>query len=106
MIGVKVRLRTKEYEIPSLTFAEVEQFIADETLNRIPSPDSAGMGLLVAPVREATMTVLLAALRHNYPEIAKEELASELDMENASRAVAALMGASKLERKEPGAGEA
>lgn len=106
MPGVKVKLRTKEYEIPSLCFDEVERFSADGTLARVPL--NAATMIAHPDSREAAMTVLLAALRWNYPEITREEVSRELDLENCARAMDAVMGSSGLlaAAKESGAGEA
>lgn len=104
MIGTKVQLRSKEYEVPSLSFDEVERFAKDGTLARVPMN---GITMLAVPEsREAAMVVLLAALRWNYPEITREEVARELDLDNAERAMAAVMGSSKLLKREADAGEA
>lgn len=102
MIGETVRLRTKTYRVPSLSFDEVEKFALDGTLAKVPAN---GLTMLAVPEsREAALSVLLSALRWNYPEIGREEVARELDLENCERAMAAIMGATKLTVKgtEPG----
>ena len=103
MIGTKVHLRTKEYVIPSLSFDEVAQFALDGTLEQVPNK---GAGLFVPAMREAAMAVLLSALKWNYPEITREEVARELDLDNCERAMAAVLGATGLVKRENDAGEA
>jgi hypothetical protein len=105
-IGVKVKLRTLEVEVPSLTFDEVERFSTDGTLGRIPTPEYAAKGMLIPEVRAAMMKALLAALSHGEVQFTREQVAAELDLENVGRVFAALMGACRLERKENDAGEA
>jgi hypothetical protein len=98
MIGTRVKFRSKEYVVPSLSFDEVERFSLDGTLDKVPMN-----GLTMVAVkesREAAMTVLLAALRWNYPEIAREEVAKELDLDCCARVMAAVMCSSKLLAKE------
>lgn len=103
MIGTKVQLRSKVYEVPSLSFDEVERFSADGTLGKVPQN---GITMLAIPEsREAAMTVLLAALRWNYPEITRDEVAKELDLDNCERAMAAVMGSTKLLAKAADTGE-
>lgn len=104
MIGTTIRLRSKEYQVPSLSFDEVEKFSLDGTLGKVPQN---GITMLALPEsREAAMVVLLSALRWNYPEITREEVARELDLDNCERAMAAVMGSTKLLLKEADAGEA
>lgn len=103
MIGTKVQMRSKAYQVPSLSFDEVEQFSLDGTLAKVPQN---GITMLAMPEsRAAAMTVLLAALRWNYPEITREEVARELDLDNCERAMAAVMGSTRLLVRESDAGE-
>jgi hypothetical protein len=103
MIGKKVQLRTREFVIPSMSFEEVERFALDGTLAKVPAN---GLTMLALPEsREAAMSVLLASLRWNYPEIKREDVAAELDLENCERAMSAVMGSSRLLSKEKGTGE-
>lgn len=95
--GTKVKLRTREYEVPSLTFGEVERFKLSGVLDKVPAN---GATALVQPESmAAAIEVGLAALRWNYPEITRDELMGELDLGNAERFVAALMAASGLTRR-------
>jgi hypothetical protein len=106
VIGTKLKLRSNEYWVPSLSFDEVERFALDGTLAKVPQN---GVTMLAIPEsREAAMTVLLAALRWNYPEITRNEVARELDLDNCEMAMAAVMGSTKLLKlgQEAGAGEA
>jgi hypothetical protein len=55
--------------------------------------------------RDAAMVVLLSALKWNYPEITREEVGRELDLDNCESAMAAVMGSTRLLAKgdrEPG----
>jgi hypothetical protein len=101
--GTKVQFRTKEYEVPSLTFGEVERFKLDGTLDKVPA--NGATALAQPEAREAAVSVVLAALRWNYPEITREELLEELDLGNAERVIAAVLGISGLLRR-TGEGEA
>ena len=104
MIGSAIKLRTKEYLVPSLSFDEVERFAKDGTLGKVPSN---GITMLALPEsRAAALAVLLASLRWNYPEITEDEVRRELDLDNCERAMAAVMGSSRLIPKEKEPGEA
>jgi hypothetical protein len=104
MIGTKVQLRTKEFVVPSLSFDEVEQFAKDGTLGKVPSN---GITMLAMPEsRAAAMAVLLSALRWNYPDITAADVGKELDLDNCERAMAAVMGSTRLFAKEKDQGEA
>ena len=104
MIGTKLQLRTKEYNVPSLSFDEVERFAADGTLAKVPAN---GLTMIALPEsRAAALSVLLSALRWNYPDITEAEVKKELDLDNCEAAMAAVMGSSRLIRKEKEPGEA
>jgi hypothetical protein len=105
MIGSKLQMRSKEYVVPSLSFDEVERFAKDGTLAKVPQNGITMIALEES--REAAMTVLLTALRWNYPDITRDEVAKELDLDNCERAMATVMGSTKLLSKEDkAAGEA
>lgn len=96
--GTTVQLRTKQYVVPSLSFNEVERFALDGTLSKVPQN---GITMLALPEsRAAALEVLHTALRWNYPEISKEEVGNELDLDNCERAMAAVMGSTRLLAKE------
>jgi hypothetical protein len=101
--GVKVAFRTREFEVPSLTFDEVQRFKLDGTLDKVPAN---GITVLAAPDSlDAAVTVVLAALRWNYPDLTREDLLREMDLGNTERIVTAVLGASGLTRR-TGEGEA
>lgn len=97
---MKIKLRTKEYEVRSLTFAQVEKFATDDTFARCALK---GVGLLGAPeVRAASMAVLAAGIEG----ATAEQLSAEIDLENFERVMAAVMGTSRIEPKGSKEGEA
>lgn len=112
MIGTPVKCRTRELIVPSLSLNEALALFRDGTLKRVPM---SGLGILVglfggegsgeAPI-DAALDVIAVALRHNYPEITREEIAAEVDLESVERVISAVLASSGLLRKAGGEGEA
>lgn len=92
--GTKVELGGKEYVVPSLTLDQVEAFIADGTIDRV--PQNGLTYIHVAESRQALVDVSHAALSRNYPNITREEIRAGLDLSSVSALVDAVMGASGL----------
>lgn len=102
--GIKIDLGGREFHLPALTIAQLEEFEED-----IVSVSKAALREteLFAKERFAAMArVIHAALSRNYPDIALDELRKMLDLENVGRAWSAVMGLSGLFRKDDPAGEA
>lgn len=112
MIGITVKARTRDYVVPSLTLDEALTLFRAGTLKRVPM---SGLGILVglfggegpgeAPI-DAALDVILIALRHNYPEITREEISREVDLDGVERMVSAVLASSGLLKKQADAGEA
>lgn len=112
MIGTPVKCRTRELIVPSLSLDEALTLFKNGTLKRVPM---SGLGILVglfggegpgeAPI-DAALDVILIALRHNYPEITREEISREVDLEGVERMVSAVLASSGLLKKRADEGEA
>jgi hypothetical protein len=100
---MKVRLRTKEYEVLSPTFDQIERLELAGVISKIPKESYARDAMFSKPHRDAIMEFALAAIT---PSVTRDELGKEIAPDNVEALVAAMMGASNIERKERPAGEA
>ncbi|MBT2371932.1 hypothetical protein [Pseudomonas fluorescens] len=83
--------------IPPLTLGDLEQLL--DRINRVMAGNMDKDS--ISTVIDATH----AALRRNYPEMERAEVANLLDLGNMREALGAVMGASGLEVTEPAPGE-
>lgn len=92
--GQKLRLGDRDFVVPALTMAQVEQFEGD--LAR------AFQVSVLSPRedRELLLTIILAAVQRNYPSMTRDELAERMDLASMPRVFWAVVGYSGLVRKE------
>jgi hypothetical protein len=102
--GTQVSLGGQDYEVPSLTFDQVDEFEAKGTLDKIPS--NGVTYLAVKDSRVALLDVAHAALSRNYPEMKREDLRKLIDLEAVEPLVDAVMSATGLKRRLASTGEA
>lgn len=104
----KVKFRTREYEVASLTLDAVIGLHADGTIERLPSVQMVRLALIDSTERaEAVRKVILLALESGPDKLTREQLGAELDLECVERVYRAVLAESKLDEKpkESGAGE-
>jgi len=95
--GVGFPFPGKTLVIPPLALGDLEQLL--DRINRVMAGNMDKDS--IATVIDATH----AALRRNYPDMERAEVASLLDLSNMREALNAVMGASGLEVTEPAPGE-
>ena len=95
--GVGFPFPGKTLVIPPLTLGDLEQLL--DRINRVMAGNMDKDS--IATVIDATH----AALRRNYPDMERTEVANLLDLSNMREALNAVMGASGLEVTEPEPGE-
>lgn len=99
--GVKVQIGDAEYVVPSLTLAQVRRFHEDGTLAKVPQH---GVGFILSlENQDAALSVIVAALKRNYPDITREAIEERVDLVGVGKIIAAVLGAAGLGRS---AGEA
>lgn len=95
--GVQFEFPGKVLVIPPLSLGDLEQLL--DRINSVMAGNMDKDG--VATVIDATH----AALRRNYPEIERAEVAALLDLRNMRHALDAVMNASGMEVQETAPGE-
>jgi len=97
--GVKIRMGGEEYEIPPLTLKQIrrlkDQIAVLGTLS----------GVMQDEQIDAVVEIVWQAMARNYPDLRKEQVEDLIDLGNASRIIAAIMGVSGFVPGEPGPGE-
>lgn len=90
--GVSFTLGTKSFVVPPLSLGAIEEF--EERINKFDEQPT---------IVQIRLTVDLAhrALRRNYPDLERAELAELVDMRSAYQLFAAIMGISGLELVDP-----
>lgn len=96
--GVEFPFPGKPLVIPPLALGDLEQLLDGINAVMAGNMDKGG----IATVIDATH----AALRRNYPDMERKEVADMLDLRNMRDVLNAVMGASGLEVTEPALGEA
>ncbi|KVN94977.1 hypothetical protein BGV56_00940 [Burkholderia ubonensis] len=99
--GVSVTLGADTYVIPPLNFRMLQD-LADE----IAVVNKGGSFVSDANTRAAFVSVILASIQRNYPDVSHDQLLEVLDVANAQAAMFALLGVSGFERKAKANGEA
>lgn len=88
--GVAIKIGAKEYIVPALNFKQL----------RLLMPKIKGMvadgASMSAEQMDDVFTVIQAAISRNYPEINKEFLEENIDMNNVNPVIKAIMGQSGL----------
>lgn len=95
--GITLTLGGTKYVVPPLTLGALQQ---------LQPRLAAFQGGVDASSIDTVLDVALAALRRNYPEITREEIAEAIDVANMADVFAAVMGISGLTRRSAEAGEA
>lgn len=95
--GIEYPFPGKKLVIPPLSLGDLEQLL--ERINRVMAGNMDKDG--IATVIDATH----AALRRNYPDMGRQEVAELLDLRNMRDVLNEVMGASGLEVTEPAPGE-
>ena len=85
--GIDTDIGGTVYTVPPLSLGAVERF----------------QDRLAAPTGSDIIDITLAALKRNYPDLTRDELAEQIDVENVQRVIEAVMQISNLV---PEAGEA
>lgn len=85
--GIDTDIGGTVYTVPPLSLGAVERF----------------QDRLAAPTGSDIIDITLAALKRNYPDLTRDELAEQIDVENVQRVIEAVMQISNLV---PKAGEA
>lgn len=88
--GVKISIGAKEFIVPALSFKQLRQLM----------PKIKGMAVVGAEITDEQMgdivEVVHAAVSRNYPELAKDYLEENIDMNNVRPIINAIMGQSGL----------
>lgn len=88
--GVAIKIGAKEFVVPALSFKQLRQLM----------PKIKGMAVVGAEMTDQQMgevvEVVHAAVSRNYPELNKEYLDENIDMNNVRQIIAAIMGQSGL----------
>lgn len=88
--GVAIKIGTKEYIVPALNFKQIRALM----------PKIQNLSVIGATMDGAQMddvfSVIQAAVSRNYPEISKDFLEDNIDMNNIKPIVNAIMGQSGL----------
>ena len=88
--GITIRIGTKDFVVPALNFKQLRQLM----------PKIKNMAVVGAEMTDQQMgevvEVVHAAVSRNYPELNKEYLDENIDMNNVRQIIAAIMGKSGL----------
>ena len=78
--GIDTDIGGTVYTVPPLSLGAVERF----------------QDRLAAPTGSDIIDIALAALKRNYPDLTRDELAEQIDVENVQRVIEAVMQISNL----------